>query len=541
MNYSEYITASLAKDSIGAQISVGLFAVVGIYAILGIYFGISRGFTKSLIRFFTVGASAIFSIIVATTASATLVASALGSGSEAQSLKEWLSSYSPDIINSVPSMFQPLLGEISAETTMVFFMMLVSLIITPIVFILVFFILKLLTIIIYKILAGLAGAISYNKGFISTVLGGVVGLAQGLCIAAVIIIPVSGLFGIAEEAKAMLVDPENPNEAILSVYDDVIDDVIDNPLFDLIDKAGGNVVYEKLVTATVGSKTYNMKDECLGLVEIGSDFIPVFSSDFNWKNPTDEQRAELYNLIDDIANNELVASLVSDVMRGAAACIQEGTVDIGLTGAPKILVNEAVNLFATENKDTISGDFHLFVDIYFIMCDYNLIDSFVSADSEAIRDALTAKNANGNTAIDALLERLNAYDRAQPIITSFTKLSITIMMGSAGLDEDTQELYENVKDDIVTVLNHSKSDFETEEEYKEAVSADLDKALTDNNIEIADDVKEQMVDYIAENYGDHEGEITEKEINDALLSYYQSYVKSQENNNAEGEDAPEAE
>ena len=32
-----------------------------------------------------------------------------------------------------------------------------------------------------------------------------------------------------------------------------------------------------------------------------------------------------------------------------------------------------------------------------------------------------------------------------------------------------------------------------------------------------------MVDYIADNYGDHEGEITDKEITDALLSYYQSY------------------
>ena len=35
-----------------------------------------------------------------------------------------------------------------------------------------------------------------------------------------------------------------------------------------------------------------------------------------------------------------------------------------------------------------------------------------------------------------------------------------------------------------------------------------------------------MVDYIADNYGDHEGEITDKEINDALLSYYKAYADS---------------
>ena len=41
-----------------------------------------------------------------------------------------------------------------------------------------------------------------------------------------------------------------------------------------------------------------------------------------------------------------------------------------------------------------------------------------------------------------------------------------------------------------------------------------------------------MVDYIADNYGDYEGEITDKEINDALLSYYESYANSLSKENA---------
>ena len=77
-------------------------------------------------------------------------------------------------------------------------------------------------------------------------------------------------------------------------------------------------------------------------------------------------------------------------------------------------------------------------------------------------------------------------------------------------------------------LSHNKSDYETEEEYKAAVEDDLDKALLENNITVDDSVKANMVDYIAENYGDHEGEITDKEINDALLSYYSSYASSQD-------------
>ena len=41
---------------------------------------------------------------------------------------------------------------------------------------------------------------------------------------------------------------------------------------------------------------------------------------------------------------------------------------------------------------------------------------------------------------------------------------------------------------------------------------------------VDEETKKIMVDYIADNYGDHEGEITDKEINDALLSYYKSYA-----------------
>ena len=111
------------------------------------------------------------------------------------------------------------------------------------------------------------------------------------------------------------------------------------------------------------------------------------------------------------------------------------------------------------------------------------------------------------------------------------------MYDSVGSDIDTEVLYEEVKDDITNVLSHNKSDFETEEEYKEAVSNDLDKALEENNLKIDDKTKESMVDYIAENYGDHEGEITDKEINDALLSYYKSYAESLEK--GEGSTTPE--
>ena len=50
-----------------------------------------------------------------------------------------------------------------------------------------------------------------------------------------------------------------------------------------------------------------------------------------------------------------------------------------------------------------------------------------------------------------------------------------------------------------------------------------------------------MVDYIAENFGDHVGEITEDDINEAILSYYKAYTdkKHELENTPELPEAPE--
>jgi hypothetical protein len=189
-------------------------------------------------------------------------------------------------------------------------------------------------------------------------------------------------------------------------------------------------------------------------------------------------------------------------------------------------------MLSTSTKETIVDDLDLIVDVYFIVCDHKLIDTLRSGDPDAVRDILTEKGEDGKTTVDAILDRLNEYERAHVIVTSLTKLSLSMMQDALGFDEDTTEIYENVKEDITNILNHNKSDFETEEEYKQAVNDDLSKALEDNNLNVDEETKKVMVDYIADNYGDHEGEITDKEINDALLSYYKAYADSL----AKGED-----
>ena len=62
MNIVEYINSTLAKGSIGAYLSVGIIALFAVCALSGLLFGAKRGFSKSVLRIFTVVASAACSL-----------------------------------------------------------------------------------------------------------------------------------------------------------------------------------------------------------------------------------------------------------------------------------------------------------------------------------------------------------------------------------------------------------------------------------------------------------------------------------------------
>ena len=534
-NYIDYVNAALAKGTIGAYISAGIFALIGVYSILGVYYGATRGFSKSVIRIFTVGASAVLSLFGVTTVLKTIVKMATEKAStDAGTVDVLLDSYFPGLIDSMPEMVKPLLSEINSNTATIFVMMIVAVLLTPVLFIGFFYILKTLSIFVYNLLAGLTGAISYGKSVLSTVLGAVVGLCQGVLIAAVIIVPISGLCHVAVEAREHLIkDTESPNAYIDMAYNTVIDDLADNPLFEIVDRFGGKVAYENMITVNINGEKMDMGEECVGAIKVAVDILPIATPDFNWKSPSEEQKQAFADAVVDVGNDELIASLAADIVRGVATTVKNGVLDIGLEGAAKTLVNDVMSMFSTTTRDTVEGDLDLLVDIYFIMCDRHLIDTFSGGSHLDIREMLTDKDENGKTSADVILDTLRAYDRAAPIVSSFTKISLSVMHGGSDFDEEAEQIYESVKQDITSALTHNKSDFETEEEYKEAVTTDLDKALLENNIRVEDDVKQGMVDYIAENYGDYEGEITDKEINDAILSYYQSYSSSasKDNNN----------
>ena len=530
MNFMEYISSSMSKGTIGAYASVGVFALFAVCVLLGTFFGAKRGFSKSVIRIFTVGASAVCSFLGVKWICKMIVDGAEKiSADGTKSLADILNSY-PSLTSSIPEVLNPILEEIDAGTATTFAMMIVAIVVSPLLFISIFQILKAASFFLYGLLAGLTGAISYGKGPVSTVLGAVVGCVQGAIIAAVMIFPISGLCNVAMEAREPLMgNTDAPNAYIANAYSNVIDDLETNPLFSAVDKLGGRELYEDMITIKIKGEKMYMGDKCIGAVRVVADLMPVARPGFNWKHPSDTDRAAFSNTVKDIGGDELVAELTADLLRGAAKSIKADKINTGLAGATDALVDDVMDMFSTTTAQTVEGDLDIVLDVYFVMCDRNVLDSFNDGVHNDMRALLTTRGEDGRTTASVIIDVLNQYERATPIVTSFTKISLSVMHGSESFGEEADQLYENVKEGVTDALTHKKSDYATEEEYKEAVQSDLDKALAENNINVSESVRENMVDYIANNYGDHEGEITEREVNDALLSYYESYANATQN------------
>ena len=527
MKYSEYISESMGKGTLGSAISIGIFGFIALFAAIGLYFGLKRGFTKTVIRFFTILLSA-FGALYSVKAICNIIIN-LTNKSGADSVDKVIDSYAPNLLDGLPSAVRSILTEMNPETATIFVMMIVCLFIAPFTFISIFYLLKSLTFLLYKLLAGLVGAIDYGKPLVSRIFGGILGVIQGVVVAGIILMPISGLCGVLEVVKEPLVGSEDDsNQQMVDIYHNIFNDLVDNPVFDTIDNFGGKAAYDQMVNVNINGNKLNMADESKGVLKLFSDAFPIMNKNFDWKQPNEEQKKAMQDLVEDVGDNELISSLLSDIMRGVAACVDNEDIKLPFEGKNKELMDDVFKIFRTSTKDNIEEDLDMIVDVYLMMCDRDLINAFNRGDNDEMRELLTERDENGDTIIDLILDRLNATDRGKPIVHSFTKISLTLMQGSLGMDADSAQLYEDVKDDLHTVLSHNKNDFATTEEYKAAVKDDLNKALEENNLNISEDVKDNMVDYIEENFSD-KTDITDDDINDAILSYYQAYASAKEN------------
>ena len=150
--------------------------------------------------------------------------------------------------------------------------------------------------------------------------------------------------------------------------------------------------------------------------------------------------------------------------------------------------------------------------------------STLSGDTALLTEIFTTKDDNGDTLITRLTNKLNSNPRTATLVGTFTEISLNVMADSFGGTVDV-ETFENVKDGIKDIISIDKEDYATEEEYVGAISDTLNNTFADNGIEVDADIVDEMASYVADNYSEVE-DLTDSEINDIILSYYNAYLQT---------------
>ena len=536
-SFGDYVSALFDSGSAGSYVSLGILGYFLITVFFGLILGLRRGIGKQLVRLLTTVLAVAASFILMSYVSVYI--NSLFAG---RTLEEVIISVYPTYNSAVGAEVRDLIASFDAESARVLILVPVSAVIVPMVFALIFALVNTVSWILYWIIHSIFGLTGYKKGVPSALLGGLLGLLQGVLVAALVLVPVAGISGVVMEAKDTVLANEGISEdlksATVEYYDLYAREVVENPLFGVINSFGGETIYSHFSTIKIGEDMVDTRDTLINLVDIGASASAARGMDFT--APDGDAQKIIRSVISEIGADKCLATVVSGAVRGIATATEDGALVVSVGEPYNALVMALIDAFTHTDTETVDDDLGTLCNVYFILCDSGFISAIGGEDSSSngISDMLVEKDGEGKTVIDRVIGELKNNPHTCGVVDALSKLSVALLCESLGLDEDATELYESVTNDVKDVLAINKDDYATEDEYKADVALKLDEALKSNDIVLESEIVDEMANYVAENFGDRD-DITDADVSDAILSYYNAYLKYLETGNAE--DLPEIE
>lgn len=359
---------------------------------------------------------------------------------------------------------------------------------------------------------------------------------SGLCLASVeailvfsvVILPATSIVGFADDVFNTIADNNKKGkDSVVAKADDFYSEyleptLIESPVLWVANSSVNNTIVEKISTIPEISDD-NVREEFIDVLEIIIVDIPEFNK-MNLKEPSEKEKDAISDLIDKLADNDIITTVVAGTVSAAANVLDVDTLGIKAQPPMDVVIDDVLELLKTCTKETFREDLHLIKDVYFLLADEEILVNIKNHD--ALLDALTTKRpGEKKTAVQKLIDLINDNERTKALTTTLTKLSITMLTGnlnSTGFGVDAT--YDDLKSSMEDVLYVKNKDYNTDAERIAAITNSLDENLKDNGITLETGVVENIAKYIDENYSD-ETKLTDDEFNDILLSYYDAYVE----------------
>ena len=410
---------------------------------------------------------------------------------------------------------------------------------------LIFFLLYVLFRILFGAIRGVvikACAIPKRTDVTGKTIGGVIGGLEGVLVVVLCLIPITSFLNIGTSVTQKI---SFEDKTVAEVIDSV-EDFNEAPVFGLIRSMGGELLTYELTSVTLNDKRVNLMNEIEVGFEIYNNVMIIIDGSGDGFVVTEEKQTAISAVVEMIESSDYLPMVLSSAMHmvsdGFLGDIPENPTE------PMDRVMAALGEFIeSTTPETITADLRTFVDVFFLLNENGVMDTLTSGDTEAIMEAISAKDEAGDTVIKKLIRTLGSNPHTQTIIAALNELSVSIMCDSLGFTGDTTQVYEDLKqglNDIIAITPPAdKSDEEAVKAYKEELKTTLKDTITGslenvasteelNSIkeQLTDEVMDEMTDQVS-NYLEQNPQIQEMEdedVTEIILTYYDAYLQYQQ-------------
>jgi len=499
-----------------------IYGIVALAALIGAIVGFWRGAARQAVKVAAVLVSVVFAY-----ATSVLVFNRIWDYLSVKSVEEVESLISKLGIKT-DWMQLSYFYELDPSVSSLVFAVPLALVVLPVLFIPFYLVANGILHLFYRLICYLCGFKS-DRNTVKTRTGGaLIGVIEALVFVGIMFTPIVGLSDVALEAKETI-NERAPDDGLTYKLNDkyaaYAESVCENKVIRIYEKIGVGALYERIATLEIDGEMKNMTNLTPDVARLVSD-----SAAFKGTNPkrlTDEDGARIKSMIEIFENNPYLSKILAGTVSAAAYAYDDGTFPVSAPEPYETLILSSLSIFKTSSSENITDDLNTLSEAYLILSRSGALSAFDDGSEEMLR-AMTKTDSEGARTSDKVIQTLRSNERTAPLVTFITKLSLTLMNEEAGLLPDADGIYESVKEKINSnLITVNKSDFESEEEYTEKISEELDSMLTENGIEIEKEIVDGMAEYFTDNFSDA-SEITDEMASDVILSYYDAYLKHKE-------------
>ena len=388
------------------------------------------------------------------------------------------------------------------------------------IFVLLFLVLNSLFKILHVVICGVGGLTKERNNTLTRTLGAIIGAIQAIAIVGIILLPAVGAASVIEDSVTAI-QKEDSKSKVITVYNTYVKEYSKNKILAIYDACGIGALYEGISEVSVDGKQVKMTRLAPDIANIYSEATTLSGSD--WRKLPPESQEKLRDIATLVEENAYVSNVAAGAIRSLSKVYQGGSLQLVKEGYLAEAMNEAVKIFEDTSVDTLYEDLDTILTVYFILCNENVIYS-IESGTDALLTALTTKDAEDKTAINRIVDVLKENERTKPILSVVTKITVSAMYGELGITEETEAMYESVKEGLTDVLTLDKESFSDEAEFSAAVNESIGSTLASSGIEIEQEMIDTMSEYVVENY-DELSLNADESFDTLLFYYYDAYIE----------------